>query len=795
MRDIRLIVTSAILLFSALNASAQFTITNDFRGNGSPDIIIGDNAYLTSGVDDPVNAGWLRLTKATTNQKGYAYINKSFPSTLGVLVDFEYTMWRDQNDNTYNGADGFSIFLFDAAYGPGNFALGAYGGSLGYANSTNPNPDVPGLTGGYVGVGFDAYGNFVARSENKNGGSPDVSPNSIVLRGPTTSPNPRDLNTNRYLKGVTIRGNGSITDALNMQGNAREDVIDYNTRVNSRPSYSWFYRRVQIEITPTGTGRFNITVRWATSQGGEFTELISYETSDVPPELLKVGFAASTGAGFNYHEIRNILITTPGNIRANKLADKNVLRSVPGSGDENEITYILEVTNDTPAALTNIQVEDQLTDGIGNPIPPGMFHITNISHSGFTTTNLPTPTSGTPISSGNFNGSVGLPANSTGLITVKGFLDRQIPVGNLLQNTVTISNDEITDPDLANNTANVRTPVYAEGVDLVVEKYTDDECLDIANGNEFTLTVSNVGANNLQYSSTNEVKVIETLPAGTSISSISNSGWSRTNSGNTYTFTLNGNGTLRSGMSAPPIRFTIKSNSGYTNTADVELISEGGTDPTNIEPEENRGNNSSSVNIAPQPQAPVVDTPVYYCQGDTASPLTANADPGNTLIWYLNEGGTPSSIPFTPNTSVPGSTTYYVAQSNGNCESELTEIEVIVLETPQPGSITGGGEICSNTVPNLINSGDAGSGFGTISYRWEYSEDDGNTWTTITGADAATYQPSSIFKATKYRRITIATQAGGQSCESVPSNEVTVTVKNCVIITNPMLPSRVINRK
>src|SRR5690606_10847529 len=103
-------------------------------------MIIWGHAYLTSGIDDPAGAGWLRLTKARKDQKGYAYVNRSFPSTLGVIIDFEYTMWRDVADDTYNGGDGFTIFLFYTTYGPGIFDLVAYSGSLGYANNSTSKP-------------------------------------------------------------------------------------------------------------------------------------------------------------------------------------------------------------------------------------------------------------------------------------------------------------------------------------------------------------------------------------------------------------------------------------------------------------------------------------------------------------------------------------------------------------------------------------------------------------------------------------------------------------------------------
>src|SRR5690606_4099994 len=132
---------------------------------------------------------------------------------------------------------------------------------------------------------------------------------------------------------------------------------------------------------------------------------------------------------------------------------------------------------------------------------------------------------------------------------------------------------------------------------------------------------------------------------------------------------------------------------------------------------------------------------------------------------------------------------YYVSQSNGNCESELQEIEVVVLEKPTSGSITGGEEICVNSTPSQIGNDTSGTGNGTISYRWEYSEDNGVTWEIVSGQSQENYQPEAIQTSTQFRRITIA-NTSGTLCESEPSNVVTFTTKNCMVITNPMLPSK-----
>ncbi|WP_366182826.1 T9SS type B sorting domain-containing protein [Flavobacterium ovatum] len=87
-----------------------------------------------------------------------------------------------------------------------------------------------------------------------------------------------------------------------------------------------------------------------------------------------------------------------------------------------------------------------------------------------------------------------------------------------------------------------------------------------------------------------------------------------------------------------------------------------------------------SLFFAP-PAAPIVQSPIYYCQNSPASPLTATADPGNTLFWYgtAATGGTPSITAPTPSTNSVGSTTYYVSQTDGSTVSPRAQIVVNVV--------------------------------------------------------------------------------------------------------------------
>ena len=86
------------------------------------------------------------------------------------------------------------------------------------------------------------------------------------------------------------------------------------------------------------------------------------------------------------------------------------------------------------------------------------------------------------------------------------------------------------------------------------------------------------------------------------------------------------------------------------------------------------------------PAAPTVTTPVTYCQGATATALTAT---GTALKWYtVATGGTASTTAPTPTTTAAGSTTYYVSQTVSTCESTRATIVVTVNAIPAAPTVT-----------------------------------------------------------------------------------------------------------
>ncbi|MEM8599807.1 MAG: T9SS type A sorting domain-containing protein [Bacteroidota bacterium] len=279
--------TLLLLLLLALSphAQAQFPITETFTGTTANGWVLARDAELTGGDEDPVGQGWLRLTDNAEFRRGYAFLDTAFPSTDGVVVDIEFAIWGD----TFPG-DGFTLFLFDGALSTGDFDIGEWGGSLGYANGcSTPGDERPGLAGAYVGIGFDEFGNFANPGDRCKNGGPGRQVNSLTVRG---AANTSDADaTNDY---PFVATTGTLTESLSFRQATRPDQTSQD------------YRRAQIAIIPSGTG-YAITVNVQFGASAPFTEVIAPIQLDTPPPAtLKLGFGSSTGAARSFHEIRNV---------------------------------------------------------------------------------------------------------------------------------------------------------------------------------------------------------------------------------------------------------------------------------------------------------------------------------------------------------------------------------------------------------------------------------------------------------------------------------------------------------
>jgi type IV pilus assembly protein PilY1 len=139
-----------------------------------PDPQVTINGVLT-------NTGALRFTNAngtTKRSSGVEYGNEEggaivsavpFPAANGVQITFKSVTYRGDGGTigtasaggVSDGADGMSFFLINGN-GSTTPSIGSTGGSLGYTcSNVTAHPIVDGVTGGYLGLGIDEYGNFL----------------------------------------------------------------------------------------------------------------------------------------------------------------------------------------------------------------------------------------------------------------------------------------------------------------------------------------------------------------------------------------------------------------------------------------------------------------------------------------------------------------------------------------------------------------------------------------------------------------------------------------------------------
>ena len=165
--------------------------------------------------------------------------------------------------------------------------------------------------------------------------------------------------------------------------------------------------------------------------------------------------------------------------------------------------------------------------------------------------------------------------------------------------------------------------------------------------------------------------------------------------------------------------------------------------------------------------APNVTNLVNYCQGSTSIALTAI---GTNLRWYtVATGGIGNIIAPIPSTAVVGSTTYYVSQTVGNCESPRSGIIVNVSAGPsittQPQDITA----CTTSATFLVTATGP-----NLTYQWFLSINGGTSYNVIAGATGTTYTINGLTPAQINNRYRVIVSSS--ACNSIISNSVTVKV-------------------
>ncbi|HEY1898540.1 MAG TPA: PilC/PilY family type IV pilus protein [Steroidobacteraceae bacterium] len=209
--------TSTVLTAPATSIPACTAVLNSYYVNaadGDKYLVGGANGFLggTSAPaspslqqPDPDQSGALRFTNGSpfgNQERGAIVSTNAYSTSAGIQVTFKTVTYGG------SGADGISFYLMDGCVpvagaimpascasnpiyptgSPNVPAIGATGGSLAFTCSNTNGPGsgtgvtYDGLTGGYLGLGIDEYGNFLNQGDNTASGY-GFQPGRIGLRG------------------------------------------------------------------------------------------------------------------------------------------------------------------------------------------------------------------------------------------------------------------------------------------------------------------------------------------------------------------------------------------------------------------------------------------------------------------------------------------------------------------------------------------------------------------------------------------------------------------------------------
>ncbi|MDG4949339.1 hypothetical protein NLM59_00240 [Weeksellaceae bacterium KMM 9724] len=309
----------------------------------------------------------LRLTPAENSKFGAAILaGATFASNEGLKIEFEYGMYGG------SGADGISVFLFDAEADNDNFEIGAKGEGLAYMYNRaksigNLGDRKKGLSGAYLGIGLDAWGKFKEQAyfndKRKNGvRTEDIGEefikNHVTLRGAFGKgdlPDPNVYGYNGRTEGyhgypvlISEPTNSGDQKKVILKNNGDFDITAVNNPTGFTLNTQSFgdnpsdqnYRKAIIELVPASPNGYLVTVkiqhgntistiienyhykeslrytenanardnREGNILGGERSDDSKHTLDASIPDNFKIGFGASTGGETNIHLIRNLKV-------------------------------------------------------------------------------------------------------------------------------------------------------------------------------------------------------------------------------------------------------------------------------------------------------------------------------------------------------------------------------------------------------------------------------------------------------------------------------------------------------
>ncbi|MDO8991705.1 MAG: Ig-like domain-containing protein, partial [Daejeonella sp.] len=615
-----------------LLAQNALPISESFSNATATNIVFGGTprkAYLTANPDstgnDAAGSGFLRLTTNGASQTGFARSTGSFSSTNGVSVQFEYFTYGG------SGADGITFFLYDASASP--FAIGAFGGSLGYAQRNDP---IAGVSKGFVAIGLDEFGNFSNPTEGRQGGVTGpgfggATPSAVTLRG-SGDGNAQVATNYEYLTSIQTSNQTAMTNAS--AGTAFQIAGGVNGRTGgSLTSADAGYRKVKMDLVPNGLGTgFNITVIITENTSGTLAphtvvNNFSYIPDDGIPATLSYGFAASTGGSNNFHEIRNIDILAAVAVAPTAVADAaTTLEDTP-------VTFNI-VSNDSDQ-----NGNGTLNTGTGVDLNPSVALI---------------QTSRTVTGEGTYT------YNGNGTVTF-------VPVANF-NGTSTIQYTINDNGGLTSSSVNITVTVTAVNDAPVA-------VADVATTAEDTPVTFSVTGNDTDVDGTIDVTSVDLDPVTVGVQTtftVSGQGTYTASNTGTVTFTpvLNYNGT------ATPVNYVVKDNSGSLSNSTTITVTVTAVNyaPVAVEDVYTVGK-GGTLNVS----VPGILNNDTDTEGGTITAIKVT-DPANGIL-TLNGNG---SFTYVHNNGTSTSDSYTYKVNDGTIDGNTVTVSIIITFSNTP---------------------------------------------------------------------------------------------------------------
>ncbi|PZG12832.1 hypothetical protein C1I95_25035 [Micromonospora craterilacus] len=299
---------------------------------------------------DPQGSGKLRLTPASLTRQGGVFGAVSVPTSQGLYVTFNTYQYGGSSP----GADGIAFVL--AAVDPADprspSIIGQPGGSLGYSAAFNGGS--VGLSNGYLGIGFDVFGNF-SNSVYQGTGCTNPAyisttggrvPGQVLIRGPGRNGVGycaiNSTATSTSSAAIPLRANTRTASVVPVEVVANTTSSSFSTGTGITVPAGQY----AVRFSPVGGTARTLTGTLPVVSSSLYPSPTWLNANGVPRQLA-FGWVGSTGAVTDFHEVDNARAVSFNEVPDLTVSQTSSVGASPQPGDPVSYTVTPRVESGT----------------------------------------------------------------------------------------------------------------------------------------------------------------------------------------------------------------------------------------------------------------------------------------------------------------------------------------------------------------------------------------------------------------------------------------------------------------